>query len=811
MAGARPGGLHAHRRGRRGRRGRDDRPRRLRRRDLAARHPRRARADDAARRWSTRPSAARPASTRPRARTSSARSTRRPGCCATSPRWSRCRSTTSSPGWPRSSSAGFIADPRILELVEANTELLTDPVAAASSPVLLELVERAVAVKARVVGEDLREGGLREILNYGHTFGARDRARRAVPVAARRRGLRRHGLRRRAGAAGRAARRRGRRPAPRRSSRRSGCPSRTAATGGTGCSRRCAGTRRRAATCCGSSCSRTSASPCGSRARTRRCWPPRTPSSARAHRRRRVRSPSDRRSRRLGCRHDARAGAQRSRTSVGWGSASPRCTARRRTPTSSPRSRAGPPSWASTSRCARRDDESELVGWLHEAVDARAHVVLNPAAFTHYSYALRDAAAQVTHAGPRAGRGAPVQPVRARGVPPRLGHRPVATGTIAGFGAGRLPPGPRRRSPPARSTRSLETADESADDSSARSLIRSCREAPTALRSARGSASGSGCRSAGSRPVGDRRAVIARSRVPSRGRWSQAAGVRRQQAQAAGLSPPTRSHGGSRNATWTPHRRTRRSRGPADRRSAPRSRCRRRAALAGRGGRVSAPAARLHRLAGRGRRARSTSTFRPPRQHRRWLRRARRYRTGAAATSFASRAARGRPPVQRTIDRLRGGALPRAEASALIAWTISRDAGRRRRCSPALGGRQSANVGQRPSPIGGRPARVAARRARPNSCSRTCCGAAGIEGWTAGAALLDAVGVGCLGRHLVRRRAPRDRGATAGAFHGREQVPGRPDASERCSSRRACTVLRYTWHDLTERPVDGPRRRSAPT
>ena len=45
------------------------------------------------------------------------------------------------------------------------------------------------------------------------------------------------------------------------------------------------------------------------------------------------------------------------------------------------------------------DDESELIGWLHEATDARAHVVLNPAAFTHYSYAVRDAAAQVTTAG----------------------------------------------------------------------------------------------------------------------------------------------------------------------------------------------------------------------------------------------------------------------------------------------------------------------------------------------------------------------------------------------------------------------------
>ncbi|TQL04203.1 3-dehydroquinate synthase [Cellulomonas sp. SLBN-39] len=67
--------------------------------------------------------------------------------------------------------AGFIADPRILELVEAHTDLLTDPPAAAGSPVLAELLERAVRVKARVVGEDLREAGLREILNYGHTFG----------------------------------------------------------------------------------------------------------------------------------------------------------------------------------------------------------------------------------------------------------------------------------------------------------------------------------------------------------------------------------------------------------------------------------------------------------------------------------------------------------------------------------------------------------------------------------------------------------------------------------------------------------------
>ncbi|RFA12707.1 3-dehydroquinate dehydratase [Subtercola boreus] len=45
------------------------------------------------------------------------------------------------------------------------------------------------------------------------------------------------------------------------------------------------------------------------------------------------------------------------------------------------------------------DDESELIGWLHSAVDERTPVILNPAAFTHYSYGLRDAAALVTRAG----------------------------------------------------------------------------------------------------------------------------------------------------------------------------------------------------------------------------------------------------------------------------------------------------------------------------------------------------------------------------------------------------------------------------
>ncbi|MDD9208212.1 3-dehydroquinate synthase [Georgenia sp. 10Sc9-8] len=65
---------------------------------------------------------------------------------------------------------GFIADPGILPLL---TELdpASDRVHEPGATVLAELVGRAVAVKARVVGEDLRESGLREILNYGHTLG----------------------------------------------------------------------------------------------------------------------------------------------------------------------------------------------------------------------------------------------------------------------------------------------------------------------------------------------------------------------------------------------------------------------------------------------------------------------------------------------------------------------------------------------------------------------------------------------------------------------------------------------------------------
>lgn len=77
------------------------------------------------------------------------------------------------------------------------------------------------------------------------------------------------------------------------------------------------------------------------------------------------------------------------------------------------------------------NDESELIGWLHRAQDESAPVVLNPAAFTHYSYALRDACAMLT---------SPLVEVHISNPAAREEFRHtsvvagVATGTIAGFG-----------------------------------------------------------------------------------------------------------------------------------------------------------------------------------------------------------------------------------------------------------------------------------------------------------------------------------------------------------------------------------------
>ena len=42
------------------------------------------------------------------------------------------------------------------------------------------------------------------------------------------------------------------------------------------------------------------------------------------------------------------------------------------------------------------DDEATMIGWLHEAADTGAPVVLNPGAWSHYSYAVRDACSTLT-------------------------------------------------------------------------------------------------------------------------------------------------------------------------------------------------------------------------------------------------------------------------------------------------------------------------------------------------------------------------------------------------------------------------------
>lgn len=79
------------------------------------------------------------------------------------------------------------------------------------------------------------------------------------------------------------------------------------------------------------------------------------------------------------------------------------------------------------------NDEGELVRWLHEAADGKIPVVINPGAFTHYSYAIRDAAAQRT---------APLIEVHISNPYAREEFRhtsviaSVATGTVAGFGIG---------------------------------------------------------------------------------------------------------------------------------------------------------------------------------------------------------------------------------------------------------------------------------------------------------------------------------------------------------------------------------------
>ncbi|MBX3091456.1 MAG: 3-dehydroquinate dehydratase [Cryobacterium sp.] len=80
------------------------------------------------------------------------------------------------------------------------------------------------------------------------------------------------------------------------------------------------------------------------------------------------------------------------------------------------------------------DDEAELIGWLHEAVDSHSHVILNPAAFTHYSYSVRDAAALVTAAGLTLVEVHITNPYARETFRHSSVISAVATGVIAGFG-----------------------------------------------------------------------------------------------------------------------------------------------------------------------------------------------------------------------------------------------------------------------------------------------------------------------------------------------------------------------------------------
>ncbi len=80
------------------------------------------------------------------------------------------------------------------------------------------------------------------------------------------------------------------------------------------------------------------------------------------------------------------------------------------------------------------NSEDELIGWIHQAFTEKADVILNPAAFTHYSYALRDACAMLNSVGSK------LIEVHISNPHTRETFRHtsvisgVATGVIAGFG-----------------------------------------------------------------------------------------------------------------------------------------------------------------------------------------------------------------------------------------------------------------------------------------------------------------------------------------------------------------------------------------
>lgn len=78
------------------------------------------------------------------------------------------------------------------------------------------------------------------------------------------------------------------------------------------------------------------------------------------------------------------------------------------------------------------NDEATLIGWLHEAAKSDLPVIMNPAAFTHYSVAVRDAAAMLTSPLIEVHLSNPISREEFRHTSLISG---ISKGTISGFGA----------------------------------------------------------------------------------------------------------------------------------------------------------------------------------------------------------------------------------------------------------------------------------------------------------------------------------------------------------------------------------------
>jgi 3-dehydroquinate dehydratase-2 len=77
------------------------------------------------------------------------------------------------------------------------------------------------------------------------------------------------------------------------------------------------------------------------------------------------------------------------------------------------------------------NDEAEIISWLHEAADNKMPIIFNPAAFTHYSYAIRDAVVMLKSPCIEVHLSNPLSREEFRHTSVISG---VVNGTIAGFG-----------------------------------------------------------------------------------------------------------------------------------------------------------------------------------------------------------------------------------------------------------------------------------------------------------------------------------------------------------------------------------------